>query len=140
MADPFAPEIVVRAFFAALNARDYRGAASRISDNCEWWSMPGENLHRGPSAIIAGLDEFTTAFPDWRAEVDRVTCSGPLAVIEWITTGTFLAPFRGRLSNGKTFRRRGCSVAEVRTGQIVHYRDYFDRAAMLEQLDLLDLL
>jgi len=140
MADPFAPESVVRAFFAALNARDYRGAANHISDNCEWWSMPTDNMHRGPSAIIAGLDEFTHAFPDWHAEVERVTASGPIAVVEWMTTGTFIAPFRGRLPNGKAFRRRGCSVAEVRSGQVVHYRDYFDRAAMLEQLDLLDLL
>jgi steroid delta-isomerase-like uncharacterized protein len=140
MADPFAPENVVRAFFAALNARDYRGAANHISDNCEWWSMPTDNMHRGPSSIIAGLDEFTHAFPDWHADVERVTSAGPIAVIEWTTTGTFIAPFRGRLPNGKAFRRRGCSVAEVRSGQVVHYRDYFDRAAMLEQLDLLDLL
>lgn len=140
MADPFAPEHVVRAFFAALNARDYRGAANHVSENCEWWSMPGGNMHRGPSAIIAGLDEFTTAFPDWHADVDRVTAAGVIAVVEWVTTGTFLASFRGRLPNGKSFRRSGCSVAEVRSGQIVHYRDYFDRAGMLEQLDLMDLL
>src|SRR4051812_18893801 len=106
MADPFAPENVVRAFFAALNARDYRGAASHISDNCEWWSMPTDNMHRGPSSIIGGLDEFTHAFPDWRAEVERVTASGPIAVVEWMTSGTFIAPFRGRLPNGKPFRRR----------------------------------
>ena len=140
MADPFAPENVVRAFFAALNARDYRGAAGHIADNCEWWSMPQEKMHLGPSAIIAGLDEFTSAFPDWRADVDRVTAAGVIAVVEWATTGTFVAPFRGRLPNGKAFSRRGCSVAEVRSGQIVHYRDYFDRAAMFEQLDLMDLL
>ena len=40
----------------------------------------------------------------------------------------------------KSFRRRGCSVAEVQRGQIVHYRDYFDRVGILQQLELLDLL
>lgn len=140
MTDPFSPEHVVRGFFDALNARDYRAAAGAIADGCEWWSMPAENLHRGGAAIIAGLDEFTHAFPDWRAEIDRLTVSGEIAVAEWITNGTFRGPFRGRLPNGRTFRRRGCSVAVVRQGQIVHYRDYFDRVGLLEQLDLMDLL
>lgn len=140
MADPYSPEHVVRGFFEALNARNYARAAGAIAEGCEWWSMPAENLHRGPSAIVAGLDEFTSAFPDWRADIDRLTSAGPIVVVEWISTGTFRAPFRGRLPNGKSFRRRGCSVAEVRTGLIVHYRDYFDRAALLEQLDLMDLL
>ena len=140
-ADPFSPESIVRTFFNALNARDYRGAANAISANCEWWSMPGEQVHRGPAAIVAGLDEFTRAFPDWRVDIDRITAAGNIAVTEWVTAGTFQGgSFRGRLPNGKAFRRRGCSVAEVRQGQIVHYRDYFDRVGLLEQLDLMDLL
>lgn len=140
-ADPSSPEFVVRTFFNALNARDYRAAANAISEGCEWWSMPSEHMHRGPAAIVAGLDEFTRAFPDWRVEVDRITAAGSIAVTEWSTSGTFQgAAFRGRLANGKSFRRRGCSVAEVRQGQIVHYRDYFDRVGLLEQLDLMDLL
>lgn len=138
--DPFSPENVVRTFFNALNARDYRGAANAIAEGCEWWSMPAEHLHRGGAAIIAGLDEFTTAFPDWRADIDRITAAGNIVVAEWISTGTFQGTFRGRLPNGKSFRRRGCSVAEVRHGQIFHYRDYFDRVGLLEQLDLMDLL
>jgi steroid delta-isomerase-like uncharacterized protein len=138
--DPFSPEAVIRTFFNALNARDYRGAANSIADGCEWWSMPTETLYRGGAAIIAGLDEFTGAFPDWRADIDRVTAAGNVVVAEWITSGTFQASFRGRPPNGKAFRRRGCSVAVVRQGQIVHYRDYFDRVGLLEQLDLMDLL
>jgi steroid delta-isomerase-like uncharacterized protein len=140
VSDPFSPESVVRSLFEALNARDYRAAANAIADDCEWWSMPGERLHRGGSAVIAGLDEFTNAFPDWRADIERVTAHGSVVAAEWVSTGTFRGAFRGRLPNGKAFRRRGCSVAEVRKGQIVHYRDYFDRIGMLEQLDLMDLV
>jgi steroid delta-isomerase-like uncharacterized protein len=140
VADPFSPETVLRDFYAALNARDYKRAAAAIARDCEWWSMPAETMHRGPGAVVAGLDEFTSAFPDWRADIERLTVAGPVAAVEWISSGTFRAMFRGRLPNGKSFRRRGCSVAEVRQGLIVHYRDYFDRVALLEQLDLMDLL
>jgi steroid delta-isomerase-like uncharacterized protein len=140
MADPYSPESVVRGLFEALNARDYKRALACIGDRCEWWSMPGEAMHTGGSAVVAGLDQFTSAFPDWRAEIERAVASGPYVAVEWISTGTFRGVFRGKLPNGRAFRRRGCSVAEVRQGQIVHYRDYFDRVGMLEQLGLMDLL
>jgi steroid delta-isomerase-like uncharacterized protein len=141
LSDPYAPENVVRDFFEALNARDYRRAAAWISERCEWWSMPGETRYDGGSAVIAGLDQFASAFPDWRAEIERVTAAGDVAAVEWVASGTFNGGvFRGKLPNGKSFRRRGCSVAEVRQGQIVHYRDYFDRVSLLEQLGLMDLV
>jgi predicted ester cyclase len=97
-------------------------------------------LHRGGAAVIAGLDQFGAAFPDWRADIERVTAAGPVVAVEWVSSGTFKGVFRGKLPNGKAFRRRGCSVAEVRQGQIVHYRDYFDRVGILQQLELMDLL
>ena len=140
MPDPFSPESVVRGLFEALNARDYKRALASIGDRCEWWSMPGETMHTGGSAIVAGLDQFTSAFPDWRADIERAVSSGPYVSVEWISTGTDRGVFRGKLPNGRAFRRRGCSVAEVRHGQIVHYRDYFDRVGLLQQLDLMDLV
>jgi len=126
--------------FTALNERDYARAAGAIAEHCEWWSMPAESLHRGPSAIVAGLREFSAAFPDWRADIERVTAAGPIVVAEWASSGTFRHPFRGREPNGRAFKRRGCSVADVQGGKIVHYRDYYDRASMLQQLGLIDLL
>ena len=139
--DPYSPEAVVRGFFEALNARDYRRAASAIADACDWWSMPSETRHVGGSAVVAGLDQFAAAFPDWRAEIERVTAAGNVVAVEWVSSGTFNGGvFRGKLPNGKSFLRRGCSVAEVRSGQIVHYRDYFDRVSLLEQLELMDLV
>ncbi|HEX4763243.1 MAG TPA: ester cyclase [Usitatibacter sp.] len=134
------PEKIVRAMFTALNERDYARVAGAIAEHCEWWSMPAESLHRGPSAIVAGLREFSAAFPDWRADIERVTAAGPIVVAEWASSGTFRHPFRGREPNGRAFKRRGCSVADVQGGKIVHYRDYYDRASMLQQLGLIDLL
>ncbi len=133
------PEGLVRTFYAALNARDYARAAGPIAETCDWVSMPTEKVHRGPAAVVAGLREFTSAFPDWRVDVERVITAGNTVVVEWRTTGTFDKPFRGREPNGKCFSRRGCAVAEVDRGQIVRYRDYFDRASLFTQLDLLDM-
>jgi steroid delta-isomerase-like uncharacterized protein len=133
------PEGAVRAFYEALNARDYARAAGPIAETCDWMSMPTENVHRGPAAVVAGLREFTAAFPDWHVKVENVISDGRSVVVEWHTTGTFERAFRGREPNGRKFSRRGCAVAEVERGQIVRYRDYYDRARLFEQLDLMDL-
>ena len=134
------PETIVEGMFDALNARDYAKAAGAIAEHCEWQSVATETRHLGPGAIVAGLREFVAAFPDWRADVKSVTAQGDMVVIEWDSSGTFRNAFRGRQPNGKAFRRRGCSVAEVEGGKIVRYRDYYDRATLLQQLDLMDLL
>ena len=135
-----APESIVEGMFDALNARDYARAAGAIAEHCEWQSVATETAHRGPGPIVLGLREFVAAFPDWRAEVTSVTTAGDMVVIEWDSSGTFQNPFRGRPPNGKRFRRRGCSVAEVEGGKIVRYRDYYDRVTLLQQLDIIDLL
>jgi steroid delta-isomerase-like uncharacterized protein len=131
------PEGLVRIFYEALNARDYARAAGPIAETCEWVSMPTEKAHRGPAAVVSGLREFTSSFPDWHVAVERVFTAGDTVVVEWCTTGTFEKAFRGRAPNGRKFSRRGCAVAEVDRGQIVRYRDYFDRASLFAQLDLL---
>jgi len=134
------PEATLRAFFDALNRRDYARAQACIAEHCQWESFGSGVVRVGPAAAIAGLREVTTAFPDWRAELLRVMTSGNCVVVEWNTRGTFDRPFRDRPPNGKRFERRGCAVAEVVDGKIARYRDYFDRAILLQQLDLMDLL
>jgi len=134
------PEATVRRMWDALNARDYARAAGAIAESCEWRSMPAGTVHVGPSPIINGLREFVAAFPDWHADVRNVIRQDGFVVVEWTATGTFRKPFRGHEPNGRRFERTGCSVAEVDRGAIVRYRDYFDRATFLQQLDLGDLL
>lgn len=130
------PEGVVRSYFEALNARDFARAAGPIAEDCEWTSVATEKTHRGPAAIVAGLREFVASFPDWRVDLERVITAGTIVVVEWDTSGTFEKPFRGQQPNGRRFRRRGCAVADVEGGRIVRYRDYYDRATLLDQLAL----
>ena len=134
------PEATLRTFFEALNRRDYTRAQACIAEHCQWESFGSHTMRVGSAAAMAGLREVTTTFPDWRAELLRVITSGACVVVEWKTTGTFSKTFREREPNGRRFERRGCAVAEVVDGKIARYRDYFDRAILLQQLDLMDLL
>jgi len=134
------PEGTVRGLFEALNARDFARAAGAVAEHCVWESVAAESTHRGSGPIVDGLRQFSEAFPDWRAEIAGLVAQGNVVVVEWDSSGTFEGAFRGEEPNGKAFRRRGCAVAEVEGAKIVRYRDYYDRATMLAQLDLLHLL
>jgi steroid delta-isomerase-like uncharacterized protein len=133
-------EDVVRAYFDALNERDYKTAAALFSDDCEFVSVASGVRFRGTESMLHGLRQFTDAFPDWTVEVVNVVASGPYVATEWKTTGTHEGMFRGESPTGIRFRREGCSVAEVEDGRIVRYRDYYDRATLSEQLGLTDVL
>jgi steroid delta-isomerase-like uncharacterized protein len=133
-------EDVVRAYFAALNGRDHERAAAAFSDDCEFVSVASGVRFTGTESMLHGLREFAEAFPDWTVEVANVVASGPYVAAEWTTTGTHEGMFRGESPTGIRFRRDGCSVAEVEDGRIVRYRDYYDRATLLEQLGLADVL
>lgn len=125
---------VVENYFDALNVRDYARAAGAIAEHCRWESVATESTFQGPGAIVAGLREFVASFPDWHVHVECVMAWEDRVVVEWTTNGTFTRAFRGREPNGKRFRRRGCSVAQVQGGKIVAYRDYYDRLTLEQQL------
>ena len=133
-------EKVVCAYFDALNERDYERVAASFSDDCEFVSVASGVQFRGTDSMLHGLREFAEAFPDWTVEVANIVASGPSVATEWKTTGTQEGVFRGESPTGIRFRRDGCSVAEVEDGRIVRYRDYYDRATLLEQLGLAGVL
>ncbi len=129
-------EDVVRAYFDALNERDYEKVAALFSDDCEFVSVASGARFTGTDSMLHGLREFSEAFPDWAVEVSNVVASGRYVATEWKTSGTQQGVFRGESPTGIHFRRDGCSVAEVEEGRIVRYRDYYDRSTLLEQLGL----
>ena len=128
------PESVIRRLWGAINDRDYARLAGAIAERCEWVSMPLEHAFRGPQAMIDGLRAFHEAFPDGHGEILELHAAGETIVVEWRMTGTNTGPLSGAAPTGRAFTRRGCSVATVRGGKIVAYRDYFDRQTLVDQL------
>jgi ketosteroid isomerase-like protein len=120
------PESVIRRFWDAINERDYARVAGAIAENCEWVSVPTQRTYVGPKVMVDGVRAFADEFPDGRTEIERLHSAGDVVVVEWRTTGTN--------AGGRSFSRRGCSVAEIRGGKIAAYRDYFDRQTLTDQL------
>jgi ketosteroid isomerase-like protein len=125
------PETVVRRLWQAINDRDYSRLAGAIAERCDWVSVPSERHYRGPGAMVDGLRRFHESFPDGRADIVALYTAGDAVIVEWRVSGTNTG---GDAPTGRSFARRGCSVAVVRGGKIVEYRDYFDRLTLTEQL------
>jgi ketosteroid isomerase-like protein len=96
--------------------------------------MPLEHAYRGPQAMIDGLRAFHEAFPDGKGEIVDLHVDNAVVVVEWRMSGTNTGPMNGAPPTNRAFARRGCSIAVVRGGKIVAYRDYFDRQTLADQL------
>jgi steroid delta-isomerase-like uncharacterized protein len=129
-------ESVIRRLWDAINARDYTTVAGLIEPECRWVSVGSGRTVIGPEAMVLGLLKFADAFPDGRGEILNLVAVDETVVVEWVVRGTNAGPYEDRPPTGRRFERRGCSVAEVRAGKIVGYRDYFDRLTLTEQLGL----
>ena len=120
------PETVVRQLWDAINARDYSRLAGAIAEHCDWVSIPSERNHSARRRWSTACARFHEEFPDGHGEIVELLPHGEVVVVEWRMAGTNTGPLNGAPPTGRAFSRRGCSVATVRGGKIVAYRDYFD--------------
>lgn len=103
-------EALVRAFWEAMGAFDFRGAAALLTDDyvCEW-PQSGERI-RGPENFY----QINAAYPgEWAARIGRILVDGAQAASEVM------------LRNGKGVEQRVVSFYRLRDGQIASEIDYW---------------
>jgi steroid delta-isomerase-like uncharacterized protein len=133
------PEETARAMFAALNDHDPDAAVAcgdpaRYED--EFLAL-GETI-RGREAMREYFAGMMAALPDLHMEVERVTATDEVALVEWRMTGTFSGgPFGGLRPTGRRVELRGCDVMEVHQGLVGHNTIYFDGAEFARQVGML---
>ncbi|HLH24269.1 MAG TPA: ester cyclase [Chloroflexota bacterium] len=134
------PIAVVRALYDAYNRRNWAAALPCIADGCEWQNMATGWTYRSGAEVVAGMQRFTTAFPDLRVELTNVIRQGDALAFEWRGQGTLQQPLHRPegwyAPTGRSFTQYGCCVAEVRDSRIVRCRDYFDGESLRHQLGL----
>ena len=124
---------VARAFFDALNARDYDAVRGLMQPDCRT-ALPG--VPPGAEGYVAMARQMVTSFPDLHhAVADLVDAPGRVTVITR-TTGTQERPFMGHPSQGRRFSAAGIDVLDVRSNRITARFGLFDTVTMLLQLGL----
>ena len=127
-------------FATVLQKMDYDGFASLFTSDAVYIEPGGR--HEGREAIRAWIAGGAGALSDVHFDTGRVIEDGSTIVVEWTWRSTHTGPLPlpdGSVipATGKVIDFPGVTIADVRDGQIVAARDYFDQVAMLSQLGLM---
>ena len=122
------PDAVVRQFISLLVSRDITTAATMVSNDFEYDNVPMGKAF-GPQGLedtLSGFFGMCTGI-DW--EIVRQTTSGDMSV------GTVLNERNDKFEiHGRWVTLPVAGVFEIKDGLITLWRDYFDRATLLEAM------
>lgn len=123
-----------------FNKRDLESIERRAHSDISVINIASGEVFHGPKGLRAYLERWTTAFPDAKAEVDRITASEDGYVVEFIGSGTNAGPLVTPLGSlpptGRRISLRFAESTHVRDGKLTDTRLYFDLASMMSQLGL----
>jgi len=115
---------VVRQFMARMERGDYDSAMTLIAEDCEYINPPPIGAVKGPVGVRGVLEPFFAPTLENELKVLREAVAGSVVFQERLD--------RHRLAD-KWVELPVTGVTEVRDGQIVYWRDYFDAATILSQ-------
>lgn len=118
------PLDVVRQFMKHMEALDYDAGLKLVAADCEYTNPPPLGTVRGPAGVRAVLEPFFAPTLENELTILREASNGPIVFLERLD--------RHRLAD-KWVELPVTGVLEVRDGQIVFWRDYFDAATILSQ-------
>jgi limonene-1,2-epoxide hydrolase len=118
------PLDVVRQFMKHMEVLDYDAGLKLVADDCEYTNPPPLGTVRGPAGVRAVLEPFFAPTLENEFKILREATDGGVVFLERLD--------RHRLAD-KWVELPVTGVLEVRGGQIVFWRDYFDAATILSQ-------
>lgn len=91
----------------------------------------------GRAGLKAGIEALYAAFPDFRAETERMAVdeAARLVAIAWRGRGAHQGEFLGRPATGAVVEFRGLELIRIAGGRIAERWGEWDGLAILEQLD-----
>jgi predicted ester cyclase len=123
------PEEVVLAWNDAYSRKDIGMAESFFSKD---FVRYGDWSHWQPVGLerwAVGQRRFFSAFPDWTWEIERVTTSGNVVVVEFFERGTFTAPYEVLPGltlepTGAEYADHDCVIFRVENEKIADFRAF----------------
>jgi ketosteroid isomerase-like protein len=129
---------LVLAMLRDSDAGDLDSFRARLTPDCEW--INPMLTASSPDEIVAGIEGYRAAFPDYRHDVTLVFHQGSTVVLEGHWTGTNTGPLvmpDGELApTGRSVRVPFAAVAGTRGDRIESVRVYLDPLGFMSQLGL----
>jgi predicted ester cyclase len=132
---------VVRIVFSGFNSRNLDQVAGIVTDDFELEDIPAGLVLRGPEGMKAWLGNWVTAAPDAYADLRWIIADGDWVATEHFGTATHTGP--PQTPNGVLPATGGkielwfAENYQMRDGKIAKMRVFYDGAAVLRQLGLL---
>ena len=127
-------QALVRAYAEAKSRQDASAALALCADDFSIETIPFGTASHGRDDTARQLALFFSVFPDYRAETEGMAESGESVSWWGRVSMTFAGGFLGIEPTGRTASLPGFSVFDLRKGQLVRERFYFDLAMLCEQI------
>jgi ketosteroid isomerase-like protein len=129
---------LVRAYFAALNARDWEALDGVLRRNVVFAVVPYGLQVPGAMQVVMGSRMQGTELPDFHTEILDLFGDGDTAFARTMTSFTLTAPWDPRIPGlepiealGVHVKREGCFVFEARNAKLSRITHYHDRLAVV---------
>lgn len=91
-------------------------------------------VHRGHVGLREVFDFTYKMMPDFRVTYGDQIVGASFGAVQWVFTGSFNGDFEGTTHAGTPLRIEGVSFMKLRDGRIAHNIDYWNLAALAQQL------
>ena len=127
-----------RDYFDTIKTRDFERMRSLF--HADYTIMQGDGVElKGPEAGVKIAQTYTTAFPDLTFEIrHQYAPSGTVSILEFTARGTHKEALEDIPATSKQVEIVVCNVIEVKDGQVLREREYYDNLAIMRQLGVID--
>jgi steroid delta-isomerase-like uncharacterized protein len=130
-------EQIVRMVYDLFNNRNIDQALNYAGKDLQITNMPFNMKFQGRDGFRQWMEGWLRAFPDARADIKNMASSGDQVVVEYAGRGThngiLATPLGDIAPTGKKIDLNFCDVLQLRDGQLISWRSYFDSASLLRQ-------
>jgi steroid delta-isomerase-like uncharacterized protein len=134
-------EAVIRKFFSVLNEHDVNKMLALVSPDCTIMSIPLNKTYQGHSGFREYMQNWITAFPDYKLDITNIISSNERASVEFVARathkGNFQLPSGNVQPSNKRVELKFADVHELRGGLISKLRSYYDSTTMMTQLGIM---
>ena len=124
---------IAREYNDAWNRRDWARWRELLHPEYTYTGGDGQ-VQKGPEAGLAMGQMFANAFPDGKGDIQKITATGDIAIVEFIGRGTHTGDLMGIAPTGRQMTIPVCEVYELRDGKIYAERQYMDMLHMMQHL------
>jgi len=129
---------VIEQYIKACSTADAEAAAACFTDDCVFEDLALQETLTGPEAVRALFASVFAAVTDFTiTPVGTLVVDGDRVCTEWRMTGVHTGDFPGMPATGKSFDVPGLTIDEFRGDLIHRHRDYWNLAALLQQIGLM---